>query len=85
MSYWPEASHGQRTTFKWRSKHSPFPDKPAYLLAFKAKMFHVKRRLVQENETRNKLSRDDASVHLVGSAKGVTLRAMDVGPLGLGR
>jgi hypothetical protein len=38
-------------------KHSPFPEKLASLLAFQAKMFHVKRRLVQENETRKILRR----------------------------
>jgi hypothetical protein len=34
-------------------KHSLFSEKPAYLLAFQAKVFHVKRFLVQENETRS--------------------------------
>ncbi|MFZ2060604.1 MAG: hypothetical protein WAU82_06300 [Candidatus Binatus sp.] len=32
-------------------KPSPFSENPAWFLAFQAKVFHVKRFLVQENET----------------------------------
>ena len=53
MSYPAEASHGRRASFKWRKGFGQTSEKPLRLLEFQTRAFHVKRFLVQENESRS--------------------------------